>query len=88
MGEEWFGSLEGGCSKAATEREGAATSITLSAISASVDKAVPSGVEARTMWTLWCKNSSCRNDGSTPGRSIAASDEATVSASYHPTPHL
>ena len=66
------GSLEVRVFRAATEPEGAAISITLSAISASVDKAVLSGVEARTMRTLWgnlCKNSSCRNDGSIPGRS-------------------
>ena len=35
------------------EMDGVATSIILSAISASLSNAVPSGVEAKTMRTLW-----------------------------------
>ena len=60
--------------RAAIELEGLATSIILSAISASVARAVPSRVEAKTIRTAcgdcW-RNSSRKKDGSTPGRSLS-----------------
>ena len=58
--------------RAAIELEGLETSIILSPISASVARAVPSGVEAKTI-RIACANrwwnSSRKKEGSTPGRS-------------------
>ena len=68
--EGGVGPAEVGVDMAATE--GAATSMTLSAISANLSMVVPSGVEASTMRTLggnlW-RNNSRRNEVSSPGRS-------------------
>ena len=60
--------------RVAIELEGLATSIILSAISASVARVVPCGVEAKNIRTAcgnrW-RNSSRKKEGSTPGRSLA-----------------
>ena len=58
--------------RAAIKLEGLATSIILSTISASVARAVLSGIEAKTIRTACgnhCRNSSCKKEGSTPGQS-------------------